>query len=284
MDNWNRGAVLALLLRASRLAYRNKTNLQVLHKEEGNHKEIFTNVDILIENMLIKELERPSRGHFVLGEETAQEKVNSPTFLSNLEQTMWIIDPIDGTQNFVLGLPMWGISIGYLKGGKFCEGAIALPDLGQVYITDKDRVYVYNSRKKLAFTRYVKPSLLAPLVPQSTTKIISISTEISRMVTKRHTPLHVNGSCSFSLCQTLSSSYAAYIGRAKIWDFAGAIALFKAIGSPLFYYDMRRKSLQNFPDTISTKIWKKNYTSLIHPLVFSNSQRNARQLLAELFA
>lgn len=45
-------------------------------------------------------------------------------------QSGWAIDPIDGTTNFILGLPIWGISIGYLEQGQSKLGGIALPDLG----------------------------------------------------------------------------------------------------------------------------------------------------------
>jgi len=42
----------------------------------------------------------------------------------------WVIDPIDGTTNFLRGLPLWGISIGYLERGEPVAGIIALPELG----------------------------------------------------------------------------------------------------------------------------------------------------------
>lgn len=46
------------------------------------------------------------------------------------EGTGWVIDPIDGTTNFLRGLPLWGISIGYVEGGAPVAGVIALPALG----------------------------------------------------------------------------------------------------------------------------------------------------------
>ncbi len=42
----------------------------------------------------------------------------------------WVIDPIDGTINFLRGLPLWGISIGYVEQGEPTAGVIALPELG----------------------------------------------------------------------------------------------------------------------------------------------------------
>jgi len=44
--------------------------------------------------------------------------------------TGWALDPIDGTSNFLLGLPLWGISAGYIEKGICTLGAIALPELG----------------------------------------------------------------------------------------------------------------------------------------------------------
>ena len=56
----------------------------------------------------------------VLGEELGGE-------ISGLT---WVIDPIDGTSNFLNGLPLWGVSIGLMDGHEPVLGAIALPALG----------------------------------------------------------------------------------------------------------------------------------------------------------
>lgn len=48
------------------------------------------------------------------------------------DETGWVIDPIDGTTNFLRGLPLWGISIGYVIQGAPMAGVVTLPDLGIV--------------------------------------------------------------------------------------------------------------------------------------------------------
>jgi myo-inositol-1(or 4)-monophosphatase len=45
--------------------------------------------------------------------------------------TGWVIDPIDGTTNFLRGLPLWAISIGYVAKGEPVAGVIVLPELGE---------------------------------------------------------------------------------------------------------------------------------------------------------
>lgn len=44
----------------------------------------------------------------------------------------WIIDPIDGTTNFLSGLPLWAVSIAYVEAGEPVAGALALPMLGEL--------------------------------------------------------------------------------------------------------------------------------------------------------
>jgi myo-inositol-1(or 4)-monophosphatase len=64
----------------------------------------------------------------------------------------WAIDPIDGTTNFLRGLPMWGISIGVLKNGVSVAGAIALPDLDLVLVSDAGKPLEVNGQT------WVRPS------------------------------------------------------------------------------------------------------------------------------
>nr|WP_282568115.1 inositol monophosphatase family protein [Devosia sp. FKR38] len=59
-------------------------------------------------------------GDAVLGEELGGE----------IAGLTWVIDPIDGTSNFLNGLPIWGVSIGLMDGREPLLGAIALPALG----------------------------------------------------------------------------------------------------------------------------------------------------------
>ncbi|MFC7177694.1 inositol monophosphatase family protein [Halosegnis marinus] len=54
----------------------------------------------------------------------------------------WIIDPIDGTNNFVAGVPMWATSVAAVRDGEAVAAANALPVLGDVYTADADGAYL----------------------------------------------------------------------------------------------------------------------------------------------
>lgn len=90
--------------------------------DEKSAGQFASNADIEIETLLRQEIMAAFGRAAILGEElggTLDERA-----------TGWALDPIDGTSNFLLGLPLWGISAGYLEEGKPVLGAIALPELG----------------------------------------------------------------------------------------------------------------------------------------------------------
>lgn len=76
------------------------------------------------EALIRDELGRRFPGEPVFGEEYG---------LSGSGEDMWIVDPIDGTRSFIVGLPLFGMLLGYLRGGSPWLGVIRMPALGEVY-------------------------------------------------------------------------------------------------------------------------------------------------------
>ena len=87
-------------------------------------------------------------GEFFCGEESLDAKGKADEEVRQLQEYVteafqgrtWVVDPIDGTAPFAHHLPLWGVSIGYMEGGILRDGAIALPDLGQCFLTKGDNV------------------------------------------------------------------------------------------------------------------------------------------------
>ncbi|PVV04349.1 hypothetical protein BB560_001153 [Smittium megazygosporum] len=99
-------------------------------KKQGKHTDCLTVVDPLIENLLLSKISSRYPSHLFIGEETASESSERRTY-SNLPT--WIIDPIDGTNNFVHRFPSVGISIA-LSIDNFAEvGVVFLPVLDELY-------------------------------------------------------------------------------------------------------------------------------------------------------
>lgn len=99
-------------------------------RERGRHMEILlkapndlvTNVDRSTEELIINELRRAYPGDQIVGEEYGESVQGAAQ-----SERRWIIDPIDGTINFAMGLPLFCVSIGFQVAGKSVAGAIYDP-------------------------------------------------------------------------------------------------------------------------------------------------------------
>lgn len=88
--------------------------------DEKSLGQFATNVDVELETLIRQSLSQRFPGTAIIGEEFGGSLSEG--------QSGWAIDPIDGTTNFILGLPIWGISIGYIENGRSVAGAISLPE------------------------------------------------------------------------------------------------------------------------------------------------------------
>lgn len=101
-----------------RLLSRFRTRLQVEYKGIGHHNPV-TEADRDAERFLVGEILRRFPDHTVLGEEGAEPSHGTPF--------VWVLDPLDGTTNFINGLPLWCVSVGVLWYGRPVAGAIFTP-------------------------------------------------------------------------------------------------------------------------------------------------------------
>ena len=100
-----------------------KSNLGVEYKD-ANKTDPVTRADTEVQQFLAKEISSRYPGHGIVGEEDKDKKGFVP-------ETVWILDPLDGTRNFLHGLPAFASSIGVLHKGVIVAGAIFLPWPGE---------------------------------------------------------------------------------------------------------------------------------------------------------
>lgn len=58
----------------------------------------------------------------------------------------WLLDPIDGTSNYALGSPLWGVSVALAQEGKIVAGCVVLPDLEEVFVAGLGAGVMFNDR------------------------------------------------------------------------------------------------------------------------------------------
>ena len=96
-------------------------NSKVDHKADGSE---VTEADRGAEELLRRRIAQRYPDHAILGEEFGGDRVSEAEHL-------WLVDPVDGTASFAIGLPLFGTLIGYLWRGEPCVGVIGAHALGE---------------------------------------------------------------------------------------------------------------------------------------------------------
>ncbi len=98
--------------------------------DEKADRSFVTEGDRVVEQFLRKELEKILPGVPVLGEELEQ----------GVDQSVaWVVDPIDGTANFVAGLPIWAVCVGLMEDGLPILGCVYYPCFNEMYWAEKSK-------------------------------------------------------------------------------------------------------------------------------------------------
>ncbi len=95
--------------------------------ERRGARDVVTAADTASEDHIRRRLEAARPDIPILGEEGSDPVTEAPT------GPAWIVDPLDGTVNFVQGIPLFAVSIGYVEDGVPMAGVIHLPALGQTF-------------------------------------------------------------------------------------------------------------------------------------------------------
>jgi len=111
----------------------------VLAVETKEDRSLVTNADKEAERLIVARIEAAFPGHDILGEERGRTSRGS--------DHTWVIDPLDGTHNYIRGLEIYGVSIGVLRGSAFAAGAIYIPETREMYGAERGGGAFRNDRK-----------------------------------------------------------------------------------------------------------------------------------------
>ncbi len=126
------GASLTVIAQgAGALALRHQGELHSLAVESKGALDYVTRADREVESFITSEIARLFPGDAVMGEEGASR--------TGASGRLWVIDPIDGTHNFIRGMAHWGVSIGVLEQGRPLAGVIYQPALGVLLTAQNGR-------------------------------------------------------------------------------------------------------------------------------------------------
>ena len=204
-------------------------NLQVSEKSPG---DFVSSADKRTEKILIEELQKAHPEYGVLTEESGL--INK----SNLKNR-WIIDPIDGTMNFLNGVPQFAISVGYEEENEIKCGVIFNPIMNEMFCAEKGSgAYLNNSRIRVSNKKKINNSLIVTGGPKGESKIKEKIFSEYINVSKIAPNIRKYGSAALDIAYVACGRFDGYWQRElNYWDVAAGVIILKEAGGFIDFFD-----------------------------------------------
>ena len=234
-------------------------NLQVSTKGPG---DFVSSADKRTERILIEELQKAHPDYGIITEETGI--INK----SNIKNR-WIIDPIDGTMNFLNGIPQFAISVGYEEDNEMKSGIIFNPIMNEMFFAEKGNgAYLNNSRIRVSKKKKIKDALIVTGGPKQASKIKDKIFSEYINVSKHVSNVRKFGSAALDMAYVACGRFDGYWQRElNYWDVAAGIIILKEAGGFIDFFEIDNKaplkknilaSNSNIHKELSDLIIKKN--------------------------
>lgn len=225
--------------------YADRTRLHIAQKADLN--DLVTEADLAVQRQIVDRIARTFPGDAVLAEESG---LGLPP--EGRPERCWILDPIDGTQNFVRALfPAWGISLGFVERGSLAAGGVYFPITGDLFLAERgagarrnggtlsvsalDHLERARIDYDVSATDYRRPTLDA--APDLFHRVGGI---------------RIHGCAVAALCSVATGDLEAYVHIAlNPWDYAAGVLIVEEAGgrastwsgAPLTFFEGRRSVL-----------------------------------------
>ncbi len=232
LDSPQTNVIIKACMKASRSLIRDFgeiENLQVSTKAPG---DFVSSADKRTEKILIEELQKAHPEYGIITEESGI--INR----SNINNR-WIIDPIDGTMNFLNGVPQFAISVGYEENNEIKCGVILNPITNEMFCAEKGNgAFLNNSRIRVSNKKKLEDALLVTGGPKKNSnikeKIFSEYINISKKVSN----VRKFGSAALDMAFVASGRFDAYWQRElNYWDVAAGIIIVKEAGGFVSFFE-----------------------------------------------
>lgn len=197
-------------------------NLQVSMKGPA---DFVSNADRRAEEVIFQELSRARPDWGFLMEERGTVEGRDP-------QHRWIVDPLDGTTNFLHGLPMFAVSIALERDGQLVAGVILNPAMDELYTAEKGGGAFLNDRRlRVAARQRLPESLFATGIPFLGQGDHAASLYEMRQIMGETSGIRRMGAAALDLAYVAAGRFDGYWERAlRPWDVAAGAVLIREAG------------------------------------------------------
>ena len=196
--------------KASKALIRDFGEIEKLQVSVKGPSNFVSNADTKAEKIIIEELMKAKKNYSIISEEDGS-KINSDS------ENVWIIDPIDGTSNFLHGIPHFAISIALKSNNEIISGLIYDPIKDEMFYAEKNNgAFFNNQRIKVSKKKEIDNCLFATGGKEKV---------ISDFITRK------TGSAALDMAYVAAGRYDGYFqNNLNLWDVAAGIIIVKEAG------------------------------------------------------
>jgi len=204
--------------KASKILIRDFGEIEKLQVSKKGPTDFVTNSDLKTEKIIIDELKKAKPHYSIISEENGIENNKD-------KDNTWIIDPIDGTVNFLHGVPHFAISIALKKKDEIISGIIFDPIKNEIFYAEKNNGAYFNNQR----IRVSKKNEIDNCLFVTGGKIKS----------EPELPYRKSGSAALDMAYVASGRYDGYFQKnLNLWDIAAGIILVKEAGGVVNEIDL----------------------------------------------
>ena len=199
--------------KASKVLIRDFGEVEKLQVSKKGPTDFVSNADIKAEKIIIEELKKAKPNYSILSEESGNE-------FNKDKDNVWIIDPIDGTVNFLHGIPHFAISIALKSNNKIVSGLIFDPIKDEIFYAEKDNgAYFNNHRIRVSKKNEINDCLFA------------CGGKINKHLNIQY---RRSGSAALDMAYVAAGRYDGFFHHnLSIWDIAAGIILIEEAGGQI---------------------------------------------------
>ncbi len=196
--------------KASKVLIRDFGEIEKLQVSKKGPNDFVTNADLKAEKIILDELRKAKPNYTIISEENGVE-VNKD------KRNSWIVDPIDGTVNFLHGIPHFAISIAHMIEGEIVSGITFDPIKNETFYAEKNNgAFFNNQRIRVSKKNNINECLF--VTGDNITKELGL-------------PFRKSGCAALDLAYVAAGRYDGYFQHdLNLWDIAAGIILVKEAG------------------------------------------------------
>jgi myo-inositol-1(or 4)-monophosphatase len=211
--------------KASRALIRDFGEIEKLQVSIKGPTDFVSSADLKAEKIIIEELRKARPNYSIVSEEDGSE-------INKDKKNTWVIDPIDGTTNFLHGVPHFAISIALKSENEIVSGVIYDPIKDEMFYAEKDNgAFFNNQRIKVSKKKEINSCLFA------TGGKSQVEIDL---------PVRKSGSAALDMAYVSAGRYDGYFqNNLNLWDIAAGIIILKEAGGVINEIDLsQNKNIQ----------------------------------------